>query len=157
MTSALPISLHPPPASQVALKNCSAEADTRCGCGPDWFVECLVTHCIGGSPFRCHPCLDCGTLHRHTWVPCEYPLQMSFLPPHSLPLPPSFDPYHLLDCRFQQRHRLWDLSAWLLRIWQQLCVLPHVTSWLPWAGGRLGTESGSRGKEEGPGARPYGG
>ncbi|XP_032970473.1 tumor necrosis factor receptor superfamily member 25 isoform X4 [Rhinolophus ferrumequinum] len=58
-------------ASQVALKNCSAEADTRCGCRPDWFVECLVTHCIGGSPFRCHPCLDCGTLHRHTWVPCS--------------------------------------------------------------------------------------
>uniref|UniRef100_A0A671EQR8 TNF receptor superfamily member 25 n=1 Tax=Rhinolophus ferrumequinum TaxID=59479 RepID=A0A671EQR8_RHIFE len=60
-----------PAASQVALKNCSAEADTRCGCRPDWFVECLVTHCIGGSPFRCHPCLDCGTLHRHTWVPCS--------------------------------------------------------------------------------------
>lgn len=58
-------------ASQVALKNCSAEADTHCGCRPDWFVECLVTHCIGGSPFRCHPCLDCGTLHRHTWVPCS--------------------------------------------------------------------------------------
>ncbi|XP_074190279.1 tumor necrosis factor receptor superfamily member 25 isoform X4 [Rhinolophus sinicus] len=58
-------------ASQVALKNCSAEADTRCGCRPDWFVECLVTHCIGGSPFRCHPCLDCGTLNRHTWVPCS--------------------------------------------------------------------------------------
>ncbi|XP_019515952.1 PREDICTED: tumor necrosis factor receptor superfamily member 25 isoform X4 [Hipposideros armiger] len=58
-------------ASQVALKNCSAVADTHCGCKPDWFVECLVTHCIGGSPFRCHPCLDCGALHRHTWVSCS--------------------------------------------------------------------------------------
>ncbi|XP_014401662.1 PREDICTED: tumor necrosis factor receptor superfamily member 25 isoform X4 [Myotis brandtii] len=55
-------------ASQVALENCSAVADTRCGCPPGWFVECLVPHCIGGSPFLCHPCLDCGALHRHTRV-----------------------------------------------------------------------------------------
>lgn len=73
MASALLMSLHPPPASQVALENCSAMADTRCGCKPGWFMECLVTQCIGGSPFHCHPCLDCGALHRHTWVPCEYP------------------------------------------------------------------------------------
>nr|KAF6508722.1 TNF receptor superfamily member 25 [Rousettus aegyptiacus] len=58
-------------ASQVALENCSAMADTRCGCKPGWFMECLVTQCIGGSPFHCHPCLDCGALHRHTWVPCS--------------------------------------------------------------------------------------
>lgn len=90
MASALPISLHPPPASQVALENCSAVANTRCGCKPDWFMECLFTHCISGSPFRCHPCLDCGALHRHTWVPCEY-LSMEYLPPTPavLSLPPS--------------------------------------------------------------------
>ncbi|XP_006766821.1 PREDICTED: tumor necrosis factor receptor superfamily member 25 isoform X4 [Myotis davidii] len=58
-------------ASQVALENCSAVADTRCGCPPGWFVECLVPHCIGGAPFLCHPCLDCGALHRHTRVPCS--------------------------------------------------------------------------------------
>lgn len=58
-------------ASQVALENCSAVADTRCGCPPGWFVECLVPHCIGGTPFLCHPCLDCGALHRHTRVPCS--------------------------------------------------------------------------------------
>ncbi|XP_004426132.1 PREDICTED: tumor necrosis factor receptor superfamily member 25 [Ceratotherium simum simum] len=58
-------------ASQVALKNCSAVADTLCGCEPGWFVECLVRHCPDGSPFRCRPCPDCGALHRHTRMPCS--------------------------------------------------------------------------------------
>nr|XP_036317023.1 tumor necrosis factor receptor superfamily member 25 isoform X3 [Pipistrellus kuhlii] len=58
-------------ASQVALENCSAVADTRCGCPPGWFAECPGPHCISGLPFRCHPCLDCGALHRHTRVPCS--------------------------------------------------------------------------------------
>ncbi|ELK10577.1 Tumor necrosis factor receptor superfamily member 25 [Pteropus alecto] len=55
-------------ASQVALENCSALADTHCGCKPGWFMDCLVPQCIGNSPFHCHPCLDCGALHRHMWV-----------------------------------------------------------------------------------------
>ncbi|KAM7097680.1 tumor necrosis factor receptor superfamily member 25 isoform 2-T2 [Molossus nigricans] len=58
-------------ASQVALENCSAVSNTRCGCKPGWFVECLVAHCIGGSPFHCQPCRDCEALHRHTRVPCS--------------------------------------------------------------------------------------
>ncbi|KAI5139512.1 Tumor Necrosis Factor Receptor Superfamily Member 25 [Manis pentadactyla] len=57
--------------SQVALKNCSAVADTHCGCEPGWFLECKVIHCIESSPFSCHPCKDCGALHRHTQVPCS--------------------------------------------------------------------------------------
>ncbi|ELW68701.1 Pleckstrin homology domain-containing family G member 5 [Tupaia chinensis] len=56
-------------ASQVALENCSAVADTDCGCEPGWFVECLVSQCIDSSPFECLPCLDCGALHRHTQRP----------------------------------------------------------------------------------------
>nr|KAF6445441.1 TNF receptor superfamily member 25 [Molossus molossus] len=63
-----------PAASQVALENCSAVSNTRCGCKPGWFVECLVAHCIGGSPFHCQPCRDCEALHRHTRVPCHPPL-----------------------------------------------------------------------------------
>ncbi|XP_003939665.2 tumor necrosis factor receptor superfamily member 25 isoform X1 [Saimiri boliviensis] len=58
-------------ASQVALKNCSAVADTHCGCKPGWFVECQVSQCISSSPFYCRPCLDCGALHRHTRPPCS--------------------------------------------------------------------------------------
>ncbi|XP_027626455.1 tumor necrosis factor receptor superfamily member 25 isoform X5 [Tupaia chinensis] len=58
-------------ASQVALENCSAVADTDCGCEPGWFVECLVSQCIDSSPFECLPCLDCGALHRHTQRPCS--------------------------------------------------------------------------------------
>ncbi|XP_008532910.2 tumor necrosis factor receptor superfamily member 25 isoform X3 [Equus przewalskii] len=58
-------------ASQVALKNCSAVADTLCGCEPGSFVECLVRHCPDGSRFRCLPCPDCGALHRHARVPCS--------------------------------------------------------------------------------------
>ncbi|XP_066126688.1 tumor necrosis factor receptor superfamily member 25 [Saccopteryx bilineata] len=58
-------------ASQVALGNCSAVADTSCGCKPGWFMECSVTRCISISPFHCRPCLDCGALHRHTRVPCS--------------------------------------------------------------------------------------
>ncbi|XP_039698276.1 tumor necrosis factor receptor superfamily member 25 isoform X2 [Pteropus medius] len=58
-------------ASQVALENCSALADTHCGCKPGWFMDCLVPQCIGNSPFHCHPCLDCGALHRHMWVTCS--------------------------------------------------------------------------------------
>ncbi|XP_027626451.1 tumor necrosis factor receptor superfamily member 25 isoform X2 [Tupaia chinensis] len=61
----------PLPASQVALENCSAVADTDCGCEPGWFVECLVSQCIDSSPFECLPCLDCGALHRHTQRPCS--------------------------------------------------------------------------------------
>lgn len=61
--------------SQVALKNCSAVADTHCGCEPGWFLECKVIHCIESSPFSCRPCKDCGALHRHTQVPCEYPTE----------------------------------------------------------------------------------
>ncbi|XP_023391378.1 tumor necrosis factor receptor superfamily member 25 isoform X5 [Pteropus vampyrus] len=60
-----------PAASQVALENCSALADTHCGCKPGWFMDCLVPQCIGNSPFHCHPCLDCGALHRHMWVTCS--------------------------------------------------------------------------------------
>ncbi|XP_007940838.1 tumor necrosis factor receptor superfamily member 25 [Orycteropus afer afer] len=58
-------------AFQVALENCSAVADTRCGCKPGWFVECLVRHCSVGSPFHCLPCSDCRALHRHTRMPCS--------------------------------------------------------------------------------------
>ncbi|XP_058160528.1 tumor necrosis factor receptor superfamily member 25 isoform X2 [Dasypus novemcinctus] len=58
-------------ASQVALENCSAVADTRCGCEPGWFAECSVRRCIGSSPFHCRPCPDCAALHRHPRVPCS--------------------------------------------------------------------------------------
>ncbi|XP_054439255.1 tumor necrosis factor receptor superfamily member 25 isoform X2 [Pteronotus mesoamericanus] len=57
--------------SQVALKNCSAVADTRCGCRPGWLMECLFSHCIGNLLFQCSKCRDCGALHRHTRVPCS--------------------------------------------------------------------------------------
>ncbi|KAI2514827.1 TNFRSF25 isoform 12 [Pan troglodytes] len=60
-----------PAASQVALENCSAVADTRCGCKPGWFVECQVSQCVSSSPFYCQPCLDCGALHRHTRLLCS--------------------------------------------------------------------------------------
>ncbi|XP_057603552.1 tumor necrosis factor receptor superfamily member 25 isoform X3 [Hippopotamus amphibius kiboko] len=58
-------------ASQVALKNCSAVADTHCGCKPGWFTDCMVSQCPHGSPFRCRLCTDCGALHRHTKAPCS--------------------------------------------------------------------------------------
>ncbi|XP_045402232.1 tumor necrosis factor receptor superfamily member 25 isoform X3 [Lemur catta] len=58
-------------ASQVALENCSAVADTHCGCEPGWFVDCRVSQCSNSSPFHCRPCLDCGTLHRHTLLSCS--------------------------------------------------------------------------------------
>ncbi|XP_058530590.1 tumor necrosis factor receptor superfamily member 25 [Ochotona princeps] len=58
-------------ASQVALKNCSAVADTHCGCEPGWFPECLFVHCGDSSPFKCSPCSDCGALHRHTRLHCS--------------------------------------------------------------------------------------
>ncbi|XP_064137244.1 tumor necrosis factor receptor superfamily member 25 isoform X6 [Loxodonta africana] len=58
-------------ASQVALENCSAVADTRCGCEPGWFLECSVRQCSAGSHFHCRPCSDCEALHRHTVVPCS--------------------------------------------------------------------------------------
>lgn len=74
-----------PPAPQMALRNCSAVADTHCGCRPGWFMDCMVSQCRHGSPFRCHPCTDCGALHRHTQTPCEYP--HSGLP-HPTPPPP---------------------------------------------------------------------
>ncbi|KAM5322578.1 tumor necrosis factor receptor superfamily member 25 isoform 1-T1 [Glossophaga mutica] len=57
--------------SQVALRNCSAVADTSCGCRPGWVVECLDTHCVSSLFFQCRSCLDCGALHRHTQVPCS--------------------------------------------------------------------------------------
>ncbi|XP_043778946.1 tumor necrosis factor receptor superfamily member 25 isoform X3 [Cervus elaphus] len=60
-----------PPAPQMALRNCSAVADTHCGCRPGWFMDCMVSQCRHGSPFRCHPCTDCGALHRHTQTPCS--------------------------------------------------------------------------------------
>uniref|UniRef100_A0A8C9BD89 TNF receptor superfamily member 25 n=1 Tax=Phocoena sinus TaxID=42100 RepID=A0A8C9BD89_PHOSS len=59
-----------PAASQVALKNCSAVADTHCGCKPGWFMDCVVSQCPHSSPFRCHPCPDCEALHRRTQAPC---------------------------------------------------------------------------------------
>ncbi|XP_036730204.1 tumor necrosis factor receptor superfamily member 25 [Balaenoptera musculus] len=58
-------------ASQVALKNCSAVADTHCGCKPGWFMDCVVSQCPHSSPFRCHPCPDCEALHRRTRAPCS--------------------------------------------------------------------------------------
>ncbi|XP_008047645.1 tumor necrosis factor receptor superfamily member 25 isoform X2 [Carlito syrichta] len=58
-------------ASQVALENCSAVANTQCGCEPGWFVECKVNRCSNSSPFYCRPCLDCRALHRHTRLPCS--------------------------------------------------------------------------------------
>lgn len=74
----------PLPASQVALKNCSAVADTHCGCKPGWFMDCVVSQCPHSSPFRCHPCPDCEALHRRTQAPCGYPRSGP-----STPTPPS--------------------------------------------------------------------
>ena len=97
-----PWSPHPlfPPAPQMALRNCSAVADTHCGCRPGWFMDCMVSQCRHGSPFRCRPCTDCGALHRHTQTPCEYP---HFGLPHPTPsrlLLSHPDPQHLQDHRF---------------------------------------------------------
>ncbi|XP_064137239.1 tumor necrosis factor receptor superfamily member 25 isoform X2 [Loxodonta africana] len=77
-------------ASQVALENCSAVADTRCGCEPGWFLECSVRQCSAGSHFHCRPCSDCEALHRHTVVPCEFPLPLfqATCPTSFLSLPP---------------------------------------------------------------------
>ncbi|XP_016808709.1 tumor necrosis factor receptor superfamily member 25 isoform X2 [Pan troglodytes] len=75
-------------ASQVALENCSAVADTRCGCKPGWFVECQVSQCVSSSPFYCQPCLDCGALHRHTRLLYEAGMEALTPPPatHLSPL-----------------------------------------------------------------------
>ncbi|XP_043851873.1 tumor necrosis factor receptor superfamily member 25 [Dromiciops gliroides] len=59
------------PAYQVVVRNCSAVANTQCGCAPGWFPECSVNHCRSDSPFFCVRCRDCGTLHRHTQLPCS--------------------------------------------------------------------------------------
>uniref|UniRef100_A0A8C6W5U8 Tumor necrosis factor receptor superfamily, member 25 n=1 Tax=Nannospalax galili TaxID=1026970 RepID=A0A8C6W5U8_NANGA len=48
-------------ASQVALENCSAVADTRCGCQPGWLVDCSTKPCRESSSFSCRQCLDCET------------------------------------------------------------------------------------------------
>ncbi|XP_006885980.1 PREDICTED: tumor necrosis factor receptor superfamily member 25 [Elephantulus edwardii] len=58
-------------ASQIAQRNCSAVADTHCGCAPGWFPECSFRLCNAGSPFHCRPCLDCKALHRHPQVSCS--------------------------------------------------------------------------------------
>ncbi|XP_048206106.1 LOW QUALITY PROTEIN: tumor necrosis factor receptor superfamily member 25 [Perognathus longimembris pacificus] len=58
-------------ASQVALKNCSAAADTQCGCEPGWFRDCSAKPCWESSPFHCLPCTDCEALHRHVQLPCS--------------------------------------------------------------------------------------
>ncbi|KAM6173675.1 tumor necrosis factor receptor superfamily member 25 isoform 2-T2 [Erethizon dorsatum] len=60
-------------AFQVALENCSAVADTRCGCAPGWLVDCSVKPCMANSPFQCLQCLDCMAPDHHTPMPCEYP------------------------------------------------------------------------------------
>lgn len=110
-------------------------------------MECLLSQCVGSLLFQCHSCLDCGALHRHTRVPCEYP-QCGLLTPTPPCRPLSHLTHTILDHRFQHKMRV--LSAGLLRIWQQLCVLPHVTSWLPWAGGRgAGSRVGVWGREGG--------
>ncbi|XP_066874578.1 tumor necrosis factor receptor superfamily member 25 isoform X1 [Kogia breviceps] len=77
-------------ASQVALKNCSAVADTHCGCKPGWFMDCVVSQCPHSSPFRCHPCPDCEALHRRTRAPCGYPRSGPSTP--TPPSPASFSP-----------------------------------------------------------------
>uniref|UniRef100_A0A8C2V786 TNF receptor superfamily member 25 n=1 Tax=Chinchilla lanigera TaxID=34839 RepID=A0A8C2V786_CHILA len=48
-------------AFQVALENCSAVADTRCGCAPGWLVDCSVKPCMANSPFRCLQWLGLAT------------------------------------------------------------------------------------------------
>ncbi|XP_010626159.1 tumor necrosis factor receptor superfamily member 25 isoform X2 [Fukomys damarensis] len=57
-------------ASQVALENCSAVADTRCGCAPGQLIDCSVKPCMASSPFRCLSCLDCKPPENHTPTPC---------------------------------------------------------------------------------------
>uniref|UniRef100_A0A8D2AKT4 TNF receptor superfamily member 25 n=1 Tax=Sciurus vulgaris TaxID=55149 RepID=A0A8D2AKT4_SCIVU len=56
-------------AFQVALENCSAVADTRCGCKPGWLMDCSVKPCRESSPFHCRPCSDCEDLY--TELPCS--------------------------------------------------------------------------------------
>ncbi|XP_045155148.1 tumor necrosis factor receptor superfamily member 25 [Echinops telfairi] len=58
-------------AFQVALENCSALADTRCGCAQGWSAECSITDCRAGSPFQCRPCLNCRTLNRYNPMLCS--------------------------------------------------------------------------------------
>uniref|UniRef100_A0A8C5KNM9 Tumor necrosis factor receptor superfamily, member 25 n=1 Tax=Jaculus jaculus TaxID=51337 RepID=A0A8C5KNM9_JACJA len=55
-------------AFQVALENCSAVADTLCGCPPGWLVDCSTKPCRKSSPFRCLPCPDCKTPLPLFWV-----------------------------------------------------------------------------------------
>ncbi|XP_047400555.1 tumor necrosis factor receptor superfamily member 25 isoform X2 [Sciurus carolinensis] len=56
-------------AFQVALENCSAVADTRCGCKPGWLIDCSVKPCRESSPFRCRPCSGCEAMY--TELPCS--------------------------------------------------------------------------------------
>ncbi|XP_037354763.1 tumor necrosis factor receptor superfamily member 25 [Talpa occidentalis] len=56
---------------QVALENCSAVADTRCGCKPGWFPDCWDWGCADKSNFKCHPCVDCEALHRLPRASCS--------------------------------------------------------------------------------------
>ncbi|KAG3282018.1 tumor necrosis factor receptor superfamily member 25 isoform X4 [Ictidomys tridecemlineatus] len=56
-------------AFQVALENCSAVADTRCGCEPGWLIDCSVKPCRENSPFLCRRCPDCEALY--TELPCS--------------------------------------------------------------------------------------
>ncbi|XP_071473395.1 tumor necrosis factor receptor superfamily member 25 isoform X3 [Marmota flaviventris] len=58
-----------PVAFQVALENCSAVADTRCGCEPGWMIDCSVKPCRENSPFLCRRCPDCEALY--TDLPCS--------------------------------------------------------------------------------------
>ncbi|XP_052034245.1 tumor necrosis factor receptor superfamily member 25 isoform X3 [Apodemus sylvaticus] len=43
-------------ALQVTLENCSAEADTHCGCQSGWCADCSTEPCGKSSPFSCVPC-----------------------------------------------------------------------------------------------------
>ncbi|XP_020017487.2 tumor necrosis factor receptor superfamily member 25 isoform X6 [Castor canadensis] len=56
-------------ASQVALENCSAVADTQCGCELGWFMDCLAKPCRENSPFRCLQCKNYEVLSSPTQLP----------------------------------------------------------------------------------------
>ncbi|XP_038603111.1 tumor necrosis factor receptor superfamily member 25 [Tachyglossus aculeatus] len=76
-------------ALQVAIENCSATGNTRCGCAPGWFKECSVNRCEDGSPFSCRLCPDCHQLHRLSQGPNSAQCPSS---PGALALPRNMEP-----------------------------------------------------------------
>ncbi|XP_054993562.1 tumor necrosis factor receptor superfamily member 25 isoform X5 [Sorex araneus] len=81
-------------ALQMTVRNCSAVANTVCGCKPGLFPSCWDHGCVDpGEHLLCSPCADCGTLNRRPLAACEDPLDAA---PPRWPPPTPGPPRHLL-------------------------------------------------------------